>query len=355
MQKFELRVAILMVAATLLLGACNLLKVAQPRDDKAITSDIQAKLFEDPVLKARDIHVMTQNGVVSLAGTVGTDLEKAAVERLAGQVSGVKSVMNQLTVAPQAAAATPPQPAEVAQAEPAPEPPKRPRHHAQAKPPESNESPEPAPAPEENPPAPESAAAPAPTEAAAPAPAPAPAAPPAPAPPPPQTVNIPASTVVTVRMIDSIDSTQGHAGDEFAASVDSPVVVDDKVVIPKGADARVRLVQATSAGRMSGSSDLKLELVGLTVRGTSYAVASGYYEQQGPSRGKRSAEVIGGGTVLGTLLGAAIGGGRGAAIGAGVGAAGGTATQAGTHGQPLKIASETKIDFTLKDPLSVTM
>ena len=61
-------------------------------------------------------------------------------------------------------------------------------------------------------------------------------------------------------MIDGIDSTQSHAGDEFAASLEAPVVIGDRAIIPRNSDARVRLVQANTAGHMSGRSELKVEL-----------------------------------------------------------------------------------------------
>ena len=84
-----------------MLGACNIFKSI---DDKTITTNIQAKLFSDPVLKMRDIRVDSRNGTVTLAGTVDTDLEKAAVERIATQEEGVKNVVNMLSVASEAAA-----------------------------------------------------------------------------------------------------------------------------------------------------------------------------------------------------------------------------------------------------------
>ena len=77
-------------------------------------------------------------------------------------------------------------------------------------------------------------------------------------------------------------------------------------------------------------------------------------QEKGASRGKRSAEVIGGGAALGALIGAIAGGGKGAAIGAAAGAGGGTAVQAMTHGQQVKIPSETRLDFTLHAPVAVT-
>ena len=99
MPRSQLRLAILMVVGVLLLGACNSFKLFQSTDDKTITTSIQAKLFNDPVLKTRDVRVDSRNGIVTLSGTVGTDLEKAAVERIATQEDGVKKVVNLLGVA----------------------------------------------------------------------------------------------------------------------------------------------------------------------------------------------------------------------------------------------------------------
>jgi outer membrane lipoprotein SlyB len=64
--------------------------------------------------------------------------------------------------------------------------------------------------------------------------------------------------------------------------------------------------------------------------------------------------VLGGGAVLGALIGAIAGHGKGAAIGAAVGAGAGTAVEASTHGQQVKIPPETKLDFTLRNPVTVT-
>jgi len=358
-----------MVSVILFLGACNSFKFAGSTDDKAITTNIQAKLFSDPVLKARDIRVDSQRGVVTLSGTVGTDLERAAVEHIAGQENGVKSVVNMLAVNSQSGASVPErgQNAEVA---PPPAPPDRtvaaeqpprvshhksdhtkqvaslePRQYRDAQGPEAPASP---PAPPNSVPEPVAPAPP--PVAVAPAPPPVP-----PAPKPPEHVTIPSGTVVTIRMIDNIDSSRNRPGEEFTASLEAPLVVGDRVIAARGSDARVRLINAESAGHITGRSELQLELVGLTVRGTSYTTESGYYEQHGGSRGQRSAETIGGGAVMGALIGGLLGRGKGAAIGSGVGAGAGTVAQVSTRGQQVKVPSETKLDFTLKQPLVVTM
>ncbi|HEY6289966.1 MAG TPA: BON domain-containing protein [Terriglobia bacterium] len=171
--------------------------------------------------------------------------------------------------------------------------------------------------------------------------------------PKPTALTISAGTVVTVRMIDSIDSSKNQPGQEFDATVDSPVASGNTVVIPKDSTAKVRLVNAADSGRMRGSASLELELISVTVNGTPYEVQSGYYQEHGTARGQRTAAATGGGAVLGALIGAIAGGGKGAAIGAGSGAAVGAGSSAITKGSSIKVPSETKIDFTLKQPVTV--
>jgi hypothetical protein len=357
MSRAELRLAAALAAITLFASACSLVGNMQAPDDNAIKSAIEAKLFQDPTLKTRDIRVDSQKGVVVLSGSVGSDLEKEAAERAANQTQGVKQVIDQLTVAAATVQETPPpltsaSPLPDAQAAPA-APPERHRQphrarrsHAYTEPAPAAEA---APAPQAAPAAPTVQAAPAQPVAATPQPA------PAPAPPPPVQVTVPAGTVVTVRTIDAIDSTHNRPGEEFDATLNSAIVADGRVAIPQGSNARIRLVEARSSGRMTGSSELQLELVSITANGTTYDVQSGFYTLQGASRGKRTAETVGGGAALGALIGAIAGRGKGAAIGAGVGAAAGGGVQAATKGQQVKVPSETKVDFTLKALITVTL
>jgi len=373
MPRLKLGIGCILIASALLFAGCQALKLGQSTDDKAITTQIQARLFDDPVLKTRDIHVTSDKGTVTLTGTVGTEIEKAAVERMASQAEGVKTVVNQLAVtSPLAAEATATlQPAQTAEATPPQSPTPTSarsegarasgRRHPAARSSRAEATAEEAPAPEAaNPPAMTAQAAP---PVAAPAATPAPPAPPAPpaaTPPapavkPPEQITIPSGTILSVRMIDSIDSTQNHAGDEFAATLEAPVVIGDRAIIPRSSDARVRLVQATSAGHMSGRSELKVELVSVTTGGQTYQLQTSYHEQAGASRGTRTAETVGGGAVLGALIGAIAGHGKGAGIGSVIGAGTGTAVEAGTHGQQVKIPSETKLEFTLKSPVTITV
>ena len=166
--------------------------------------------------------------------------------------------------------------------------------------------------------------------------------------PPVQAVTIPSGTSVLVRMIDSVDSSQNRVGDIFHASLESALTVGDTVVAPKGADVYGKLAQAKEAGKISGSSQLTLEMTGIRIDGNIVPVDSTTYDVAGKGRGKQSAERIGGGAIAGAVIGGIIGGGKGAAVGGTLGAGGGTAVQVMTHGEQVRIPSETLLEFTLQ-------
>lgn len=334
-------------------------------NDASLVTTIKAQMFSDPQLKGANLQVAAVNGEVTLSGSVPNDAAHLEAYKIASQTAGVARVNDKISV-DEALATPPPETAQAAPpaAEPipsaAPETSRkreerahrdRVKRHASADqnsetaintaPPQQEDQS----ASNPNPPSP-------PPADAAPAAAPAPAPPP---PPQPQQVQIAAGSTITIRMIDSVDSSVNQPGEIFHASLDEPLISGDRVVVPKGADVYVRLVSAKAAGRMTGSSELRLELVKLEYQGESYPLVSSTYTLNGSSRGKDTAKKVGAGAVLGTLIGAIAGGGKGAAIGAGVGAAAGGGYQAATHGKQVRIPSETKLDFQLEQPLTVTV
>ncbi len=174
--------------------------------------------------------------------------------------------------------------------------------------------------------------------------------PPPPAP-VPSGIQIPAGTPITVRMIDAVDSNVARLGQTFHASVDEPVRVNDQIVIPRGADALVKLVEDKQSGKFEGRTVLTLALTDITINGQTIDTTTADVTQASKSRGSRTAKVVGGTTALGAIIGALAGGGRGAAIGAASGAAVGGGAQVLTKGQQVKIPSETRLNFTLQQPI----
>jgi hypothetical protein len=166
-------------------------------------------------------------------------------------------------------------------------------------------------------------------------------------------INIPAGTRILIRMIDSIDSTKQKAGYRFTASLETNLQVDNLVVAPRGTTVYGRLTSAESAGRMSGSSELTLELTDIVINGTAYPLLTSTYEMKGQGEGKKTAKKVVGGAGLGALIGGIAGGGKGAGIGALAGAGAGTAVAATKKGQQLTIPSETLLEFRLQQPGSL--
>ncbi len=329
--------------------------------DEAIVTGIQGKMFSEPSLKASTIRVTAKDGVVTLSGVLPDEMARQAAQKIAAEANGVSKIIDQTTLATQVTAA--PMAAPIADEKPRPiakparviTPPSK-KTVSSGRDGQSEESPLPpvtstdkiphaAPAPTPEPgPLPSTAAA---TPAV-------PAAPPAPPKPQPITVTIPEGSILTVRTIDPIDSSVNRTGQTFKASLDAPIVVDDKVVAPKDLNVTLKLVNASSAGKISGRSELTVSLESFVYQGKKYTVASSDVQEKGGSRGKRSAAVIGGGAALGAIIGGIAGGGKGAAIGAAAGGGGGVAVQALTKGEQVKIPAETRLDFTLHAPIDVT-
>ena len=169
----------------------------------------------------------------------------------------------------------------------------------------------------------------------------------------PAFVTIPVGTQISVRTIDAIDSTYNVVGDRFQASLEEPITLEGDVVVAKDALVYGRLTQAKESGTFTGRSQLRLELTGIAVNGKMVPVVTGEYEVTGKSRGASTARRAVGGAALGALIGAVADGGQGAAIGAGVGAGAGAGSEIITGGDQVKVPSETLLDFTLQQDISI--
>jgi hypothetical protein len=158
---------------------------------------------------------------------------------------------------------------------------------------------------------------------------------------------LPAGTNIVVRMIDGVDSQTNSVGQTFAASIDEPVMLNGDTVIGRGADVVVKLVDSKESGKLTGRSELTLDLVSVKVNGRPVDINTQTVSRESASRGERTAKVAGGAAALGAIIGAIAGGGKGAAIGAGAGAAAGAGAEVVTKGQRVKIPSETRLTFVL--------
>lgn len=69
-------------------------------DDAGITTLVKSRMLEDKQVAGTSISVETLNGTVMLSGFAKNATEKAAAERIARGVSGVKRVDNEIAIRP---------------------------------------------------------------------------------------------------------------------------------------------------------------------------------------------------------------------------------------------------------------
>jgi hypothetical protein len=166
-------------------------------------------------------------------------------------------------------------------------------------------------------------------------------------------ITVPAGTRILIRTIDPIDSTKQKTGYRFTATLETNLQAEDTVIAPRGTTIYGRLANASSAGRMKGSSDLTLELTDILINGTAYPLLTSTYEIKGKGEGGNTAKKVVGGAGLGALIGGLAGGGKGAGIGALAGAGAGTAVAASKKGEQLQIPSESLLEFRLEQPVAL--
>jgi hypothetical protein len=172
-------------------------------------------------------------------------------------------------------------------------------------------------------------------------------------PPSPKRLIIDQGTQVTVRLIDPIDSERNQTGDTFHATLNAALTSDGEEAVPAGVELTGHLVEVKSAGKFAGQSAVVLQLDSLSLGGKTYSLQTDQYRKEGSSRGKNTAEKVGGGAIIGGIIGAIAGGGKGAAIGTAAGAGVGGGVQAASKGQQIKLPSETVLNFVLQEPIEV--
>ena len=173
------------------------------------------------------------------------------------------------------------------------------------------------------------------------------------APPRPKPIVVPAETVISVLLDESVGSKISTPGQNFSATVRDPVEVEGRVAIPKGARATGIVKDAKPAGRFKGGASLELTLASIEVNGTNYDVHTTAPTETSKGKGKRTAAMVGGGAGGGALIGGLAGGGKGAIIGGLIGAAAGTGGAGLTGNRDITLPAETPITFKLVDPLEI--
>jgi hypothetical protein len=177
-------------------------------------------------------------------------------------------------------------------------------------------------------------------------------------------VTVPEDTLIRVMTNVPLSTREAREGELLVFTLAEDVVVDNVLIIPRGATVHGTVVQSKKAGKLTGSPDLILQLVSLDLGGRSYPVYSYEFKAEGASKTKPTETKIKGGAVIGAIVGVAFDGSAkgtttaagklaGMGTGAGLGAGIGTAVSVATPGPVLFIPAESQIDFYLAYPISV--
>ena len=160
-------------------------------------------------------------------------------------------------------------------------------------------------------------------------------------------------TTVRVRLAQTIDTKRNRAGDRFSATLDEPLVVGDRVAVPRGTPFEGHVVTSAESGRFKGRAALALRLDSFSLNGVTYDVTTNRPTRVSRGHKKRNWLWIGGGSGGGAAIGAVAGGGAGALIGAGAGAAAGTVGAAFTGKRHVTLPVESPVTFALQAPVAV--
>ncbi len=183
-------------------------------------------------------------------------------------------------------------------------------------------------------------------------------------------VTVAEGTRITLQLNEHLSTKLNSEGDPFTAVVSVPVLMGEKLVIPKGSIVSGRISRVVRPGRFKGKAVMNLLFQSISIpgRGEFPIVASlAKVDSEGDTVVKTEGTVRGEGStgsdvgrvlkpgLAGAGLGALAGGGRGSAIGAGVGAAVGLATVFATRGKDLEVPRGAAMDILLDRPLPLPL
>jgi hypothetical protein len=168
---------------------------------------------------------------------------------------------------------------------------------------------------------------------------------------------IPAGTVLSVRLDQTVSSANNQVGDSLSARLAEPVVVGGDVVLDKETSLRGKVLEAAPAPKIGGKARLELVFTSIDAGGEEVLI-TGLYHSEGKGQTKKDAATIGGATAGGAVLGRVIGHdsgeeAKGTAIGAVVGAAVGTAVAATNKAPAVTIPAGSVIQIVLETPVTV--
>jgi hypothetical protein len=103
-------------------------------------------------------------------------------------------------------------------------------------------------------------------------------------------ITLPIGAVIHVRLADEVNSGHDKTDELYTGTVDPSVLIGDHVVIPRGTEAHIRLVEIKKGGHFHGKAKVRLELVSLIINGERLGVETDQpSKKEGSAHAKASA------------------------------------------------------------------
>jgi tRNA A-37 threonylcarbamoyl transferase component Bud32 len=168
-------------------------------------------------------------------------------------------------------------------------------------------------------------------------------------------ITVPETTRLSMSLGTELSSETAQAGDEFEATLASPVEIEGIEAVPEGSRIEGHVSHAAGAGDVSGRGAITLELDSLSLPGGGRVAIQAEpisFEARGTK--KKDAGIIGGLAGVGAVVGGIVGGKKGAAIGGAAGGGAGTTVVLTTKGEDVVLEEGASFSTRLAAPFTVT-
>ncbi len=160
---------------------------------------------------------------------------------------------------------------------------------------------------------------------------------------------LPQNTDLLVKLDTTLDSNSAYNGQIFTGTLQGGITLEDGKVVPVGTKVFGRIIDAKSAGNISGSSKLALTITEIQVDGFNYGINTTAIGFEGPNQAASTVKTAGKTAAVGGLLSKATGssGSKGLKVGGAVGAGVGVLTNTGSiairEGEILQFRTTTSV------------
>jgi hypothetical protein len=166
-------------------------------------------------------------------------------------------------------------------------------------------------------------------------------------------VTIPADTSIALVLETAVASDTSRVEDKVRARLAKPIVVDERTVVPEGAEMIGSVVTVARSGRVKGRASLAIHFHQLSAWNTAYDVETRPIARRAAATKGEDATKIGVGAGAGAVIGAVARGKKGAAIGSAIGGGAGAGVVMATRGDEVRLGPGATLQTATSAPVTI--